>query len=121
MTPETTSVRGLAVTSASTVQDSRLVVRRQRHVGAFAAIQRDTLLLNKAAYLETTDGVVVTKSGSQYWGLCIRRESVNHVNVGPVSIWDVKEQLRTTSTLAVTVLGATIERSAWRDVLIKAD
>jgi len=31
-------------------------------------------------------------------------ESENHVNVGPVSIWDVKEPLRTTSTLAVTIL-----------------
>ena len=30
--------------------------------------------------------------------------SENHVNVGPVSIWDVKEPLRTTSTLAVTIL-----------------
>ena len=29
-------------------------------------------------------------------------ESENHVNVGPVSIWDVKEPLRTTRTLAVT-------------------
>ena len=36
--------------------------------------------------------------------LCIPRESENHVNVGPVSIWDVKETLRTTSTLAVSIL-----------------
>ena len=49
------------------------------------------------------------------------RESENHVNVGPVSIWDVKEPLRTTSTLAVTILSASIGRSAWRDVLYKAD
>ena len=44
------------------------------------------------------------KSGSQHWGLCIPRESENHDNVGPVSIWDVREPLRTTSTLAVTML-----------------
>ena len=44
------------------------------------------------------------KSGSQHWGLCIHRESENHVNVGPVSIWDVKEPLRTTSTMPVTIL-----------------
>ena len=44
------------------------------------------------------------KSGSQHWGLCIPRESENHVNVGPISIWDVKEPLRMTSTLAVTIL-----------------
>ena len=50
----------------------------------------------------------------QHWGLCVPRESENHVNVGPVSIWDVKEPLRTTSTLAVTILSASIERSAWR-------
>ena len=30
--------------------------------------------------------------------------SENHVNVGPVSIWEVKEPLRTTSTLAMTIL-----------------
>ena len=52
---------------------------------------------------------------------CISITSENHVNVGPVSIWDVKEPLRTTSTLAVTILSASIERSAWRDVLKKAD
>ena len=40
-------------------------------------------------------------------------ESENHVNVGPVSLWDVKEPLRTTSTLAVTTLSASIYRSAW--------
>ena len=39
-----------------------------------------------------------------HWGLCIPRESENPVNVGSVSIWDVKEPLRTTSTLAVTIL-----------------
>ena len=48
------------------------------------------------------------------------RESENHVNVGRVSIWDVKEPLRTTSTLAVTIFSASIERSVWRDVLKKA-
>ena len=48
---------------------------------------------------------VIKQSGSQHWGLCIPRESENHVNAGPVSIWDVKEPLRTTSTLAVTILG----------------
>jgi len=40
-------------------------------------------------------------------------ELENNVNVGLVSIWDVKEAQRTTSTLAVTILGASIERSAW--------
>ena len=43
-------------------------------------------------------------------------ESDNHVIVGTVSIWDVKEPLRvrTTSTLAVTIITASIERPAWR-------
>ena len=36
-----------------------------------------------------------------------------HVNVGPVLVWDVKEPLRTTSTLAVTTLSASIERLTW--------
>ena len=44
--------------------------------------------------------------------ICIPHELGNHVNVGPVSIWDIKEPLRT-STLAVTTLSANIERSAW--------
>ena len=37
-------------------------------------------------------------------GTVYLRESENHVNVGPVSIWEVKDPLRTTSTLAVTIL-----------------
>ena len=40
-------------------------------------------------------------------------ELENHINVGPVPVCDVKEPLRTTSTLAVTTLSASIERSAW--------
>ena len=56
---------------------------------------------------------LLLKPGSQHWGLRIHRESDNHVNVSPVSIWDIKEPLRTTSTLAVTTLSANIERSAW--------
>ena len=50
---------------------------------------------------------LVLKPGSQHWGLCILCESENHVKVGPVSVWDVKEPLRMTSTLC-----ASIERSA---------
>ena len=30
-------------------------------------------------------------------GLCITHESENHVNVSPVSAWDIKEPLRITS------------------------
>ena len=59
-------------------------------------------------------GSCVEISGSQHWGLCIPRESENHVNVGPVSIWDVKEPPRTTSTLAVTILSASIETKKGR-------
>ena len=47
------------------------------------------------------------------WILSIPRELENHVNAGPVSVWDVKEPLRTTSTLAVTTLSASTETSAW--------
>ena len=40
-----------------------------------------------------TAGMVhlVLKPGSRYWGLYIRREYENYVNVGSVSFWDVKE------------------------------
>ena len=51
------------------------------------------------------------KSCSQCVGLCIPCESENHINVGPILIWDVKEPWRMTSTLAVTTLSARIERS----------
>ena len=56
-------------------------------------------------------------------GICIPHESENHINVSPVSIWDVKEplSLRTTSTLAVTTLSARIERSAGLNVLKMTD
>ena len=59
-----------------------------------------------------TGGMIylVVKPGSKHWG----HESENRVNVDPVSIWDVKEPLRTTSTLAVTTLSASIEGSTWR-------
>ena len=33
-------------------------------------------------------GIFVVKPCSQHWGPCIPRESENHINVGPVSIWD---------------------------------
>jgi len=33
---------------------------------------------------------LVLKPGSEHWRLCIPCESMNHFNVGPVSIWDVK-------------------------------
>ena len=42
-------------------------------------------------------------------GGCIPCELENH---GNVSVWDVKEPLRTASTLAVTTLSASIERAA---------
>ena len=65
-------------------------------------------------YPVTADMVyLVLKPGSRHWGLSIPQELENHVNVGPVSIWDVKEPLRMTSTLAVTTLSASIERSTW--------
>ena len=44
--------------------------------------------------------VYLLKPGSQHWGLCIPRQSESHVNVGPVSIWVVKEPARVTGTLA---------------------
>ena len=59
-------------------------------------------------------GMFGIQPGSRRWERCIPRESENHLNVGPVSIYDVKEPLRTTSTLVVTTLSASIERSAWR-------
>ena len=86
---------------------------------------REVVITQRAVEYTESGGVVVTtpasdaggtgsipgtgscdlkKSGSQHWGLCIPRESENHVNVGAVSVWDVKEPLRTTSTLAVTIL-----------------
>ena len=34
--------------------------------------------------------------------VCILHESENHDNVGPISIWDVKEPHRTTSILVET-------------------
>ena len=47
----------------------------------------------------STDGThavcgVTISCGSQHWGLYIPRESENHVNVGPVSVWDIKDPLR---------------------------
>ena len=69
--------------------------------------------------IESAGGVVVTTSACHAGGTgsipgtgtCDIKnlalnigESQNHVNVGPVSIWDVKEPLRPTSTLAVTIL-----------------
>jgi len=36
-------------------------------------------------------------------------ESENHIKVGPISVWDIKEPVRMTSTLTVTTLRATIE------------
>ena len=51
---------------------------------------------------------LVLNPGFQHWRLCIPRESENHINVYPVSIWDLKEPLRTTNTLAVTILSASI-------------
>ena len=33
----------------------------------------------------------IKKPGSQHWGLFIPRESENQINVGLVSIWNVKE------------------------------
>ena len=49
----------------------------------------------RVQYLVTADMVyLVLKPGSQHWGLCIRCESKNHFNVGPVSIWDVKKTLQ---------------------------
>ena len=42
----------------------------------------------------------------------VNGESEDHVNIGSVSIWDEYEPLRMTSTLAVTTLNASIERSA---------
>ena len=41
--------------------------------------------------------------------------------VSPVSVWDVKEPLRMISTLAVTTLSASIERSAWCKCSEKTD
>jgi len=49
------------------------------------------------------------------WLSTLGIELENHINVGPVSFWEVKkEPMRMTSTLAVTTLSARIERSPWR-------
>ena len=52
--------------------------------------------------------------GAGSWGLCIPRESKNHVNDGPVSIWDINEPVRTTSNQVVTILGANNQRASWQ-------
>ena len=58
----------------------------------------------------------------QLYGMCIPSDHVDVVNISPVSlIGDVNEPLRTACTLAVTTFSASIERSAWCDVLEKAD
>ena len=56
---------------------------------------------------------LVLNPGPQHWGLCIPHESENPINVGTVSIRDLKEPLRMTNTLGVTTLSASIERSGW--------
>jgi len=67
---------------------------------------------HQVQYLVTTGMVyLVLKTGSQNWWLRNPYESENHVKVGAVSIWDVKEALRATST--VTTLSVSIARSAW--------
>ena len=62
----------------------------------------------------------IKKPDSTY-GDCERipHESENHINVGPISIRDVKEPLRTTSTLAVTTLLLTLSASTERLALHK--
>ena len=50
---------------------------------------------------------------------CVSHESENRVIVGIASIWEIKEPLRKTITLAVTPLIASREMSAWRNVLKK--
>ena len=73
------------------------------------------MLAARVQYLVTAGMVhLILKPGSQHWGQCIPRELENQVNVGPVLIWDVKEPLRKTSTLAVTISSASIEMSVWR-------
>ena len=56
---------------------------------------------------------LVLKPDSQHWELCTPHESENHVNVGCVLMWDIKEPVRTTSTLTMSTLSACVERSAW--------
>ena len=69
--------------------------------------------LAQVQYQVMTDMVyLVLKPGSQHWGLFIPQESENHVNVCLASVWDVKEPLRMTSTLAVTILSASRETLA---------
>ena len=67
---------------------------------------------------------VTPAPGSKHMGTVYPLRIQNHVNVGPVSVWDVKESLRMTSILAVTTLSASIERSAWhkyseKDLLVQ--
>ena len=74
---------------------------------------RLTCLMALVQYSHVADILyLVIKPDSQHWGLCILHELINHVNVGPIPIWHKKEPLRMTSTLRVTTLGASIERSA---------
>ena len=40
---------------------------------------------------------IFREAGCQHWRLCIPRELENHVNVSPISSWDVNEPLRKTS------------------------
>ena len=58
-------------------------------------------------------GIFCVKIWFSTWGAvlqCITRELGN---LRPISIWDVKEPLRMTITLAVTILIASIERLIW--------
>ena len=48
---------------------------------------------------------LVSKPGSQHWGLCSHRKLENHVNVGTVSIWDAKERMRMSPLAAKGRLG----------------
>ena len=60
-----------------------------------------------------TEVYLVLKPGSQHWGLCIPHESEHRAYVGPISIRNVKERPKMTSTLAVTTISAIIEISDW--------
>jgi len=54
---------------------------------------KDMFNLSKTRRLLVCLIYLMLKPGSQHGGLCITCELENHVNAGPISIWDVKEEL----------------------------
>ena len=73
-----------------TKENNVMISTSARHAGALSSKRRPAWCIWKY------------KHGSQHWELYIPRDSKITLNVGPISIWDIKEPLRPTSGLAVT-------------------